>query len=50
MPTPAIAKARTPTLEPVMKHLIDDLATGLMVVTLSLASFSMFVVVAFGAA
>lgn len=33
-----------------MKTFIDDLATGLMVVTLSLASVSMFVVVAFGTA
>jgi hypothetical protein len=33
-----------------MNHLIDDLATGLMVVTLSLASLSMVVVAAFGAA
>ena len=33
-----------------MKTCIDDLATGLMVVTLSLASVSMFAVVAFGTA
>lgn len=33
-----------------MKNRLDDIATCLMVVTLSLSSLSMFVVVAFGAA
>ena len=33
-----------------MKTRIDDIASGLMVVTLSLASVSMFIVTAFGVA
>ena len=33
-----------------MKTCIDDLATGLMVITLTLASASMFIVVALGPA
>jgi hypothetical protein len=33
-----------------MKTFVDNLATGLMVITLTLASASMFVVLAFGPA
>lgn len=33
-----------------MNNFLDDLATGLMVITLTLASASMFVILAFGPA
>jgi hypothetical protein len=47
---PTRADRRGDHQEPDMKTCFDDIATGLMVATLSLASVSMLVVVAFGAA